>query len=1226
MSRTILACLASVTVLCTSGFAANDRMLLEEDFVVVSGPASPRVAFAVERGVNRLWLVLETATFADGAGISASVGVAAAKKTVLASDKPVFGPRKGVARFLFDIPVDSIAPTASVAAKPADLSRLRLAFAVAWAGGPLGQDRQRERFRHTSGAPHAGLSPNEADWLPFDLAEHEALVSDRKNRIRISFRQPMDGKATIVIEDKQGNRIRNLVAGVPMPMGTTRIDWDGLDESGRVAAPGDYTWRAISHPGITPEYLFSFCNDGQPPWRTGSGRDMWGPDHTCLTAATAGETWTFLGGSCAESGYAMVAADETGTKRMHYNAIHGTGLAKVALASAGKYLYAAHDGLAWGERIDKAKPDWKAEHKLTITRYEVETGRTLDYPGKGRFAVVDRVEFGPGSARPDWSVTNLSGLAILGGKLSEAPPGDALPGDAPPGRLYVGCRASDSLLVLDAQTCGELSRIKLESPGTLTAGNGAIYAACKAGIVRITPGGGAPVTVVPADAVSPAGIAVDAAGTIYASDSRTHTVKIFSPQGKLLREIGKPGGSYQGGYDPERFVNPCGLAIAPNGWLWATENRANPKRASAWDPKTGKLVKEKFGPTAYGASGAGFDYADHTSWIGQGAAWKLDFARKSAACRSILSQSSGHAGGYESSGYTFFRQAGRTFVLGSGGVTTISELRPDGDRGGRTRRDLAFVGSTHRFSFACGWNPPAAFVEAFNAAYPDKKGKHADKGPGVLWADRNGDGVCQADEFDFSTECDNFAGAYWGHLQRDLTIRVPATVKGRRVLVVLQPDGFTDAGVPRYPKLNGACAAAMPVALDGNEVETASDRFGNVVCNSDPQMKSFAADGSLRWTYPNRWSNVHGSHAAPLPEIGMMQGALCFLGMTPFDDQADVFVMNGNHGRFFVITSDGFYLDEMFKDVRMGSATDAYLIGGECFGGFFSKSEKDGNFYLQSGHTDYRIFRIGGLDKAKRSTGKISVSAQQSAAAENSLKRTAAQAAAPREAAIPLAAKPPAIDGKDDDWPAAITAQWDKSGRFPVKVRCSYDAAALYLFYEVEDESPWVNTGKDWTLLFKTGDSVDLQLGTDAAANPKRNGPVPGDMRLLIAPSGDGTLAVMYRHRVPGTKDPVAFVSPWRSEKVDVVAKLETAKVAVVREKGRYRLEAAVPLADLRLAHPAGKTLKADFGVLYGDRDGAITLLRSYWSNQLTNLVNDVPGEIMLAPGLWGTVAFEGRN
>ena len=39
------------------------------------------------------------------------------------------------------------------------------------------------------------------------------------------------------------------------------------------------------------------------------------------------------------------------------------------------------------------------------------------------------------------------------------------------------------------------------------------------------------------------------------------------------------------------------------------------------------------------------------------------------------------------------------------------------------------------------------------------------------------------------------------------------------------------------------------------------------------------------------------------------------------------------------MTTDGLYLDEMFKDVRVTQQADAYLIGGECFGGFFGRSK-----------------------------------------------------------------------------------------------------------------------------------------------------------------------------------------------------------------------------------------------------------------------------------------------
>lgn len=45
-------------------------------------------------------------------------------------------------------------------------------------------------------------------------------------------------------------------------------------------------------------------------------------------------------------------------------------------------------------------------------------------------------------------------------------------------------------------------------------------------------------------------------------------------------------------------------------------------------------------------------------------------------------------------------------------------------------------------------------------------------------------------------------------------------------------------------------------------------------------------------------------------------------------------------------------------------------------------------------------------------------------------------------------------------------------------------------------------------------------------------------------------------------------------------------------------------------------------GTLYGDAEGTDTNLRSYWSNNSTGLVDDIPGEIMLSPGMWGTITF----
>ena len=1197
-ARVLLAALAlAAAVLAAPGVAraAEAWNPGEDDFLVLSGPTSPRVAFAVTKDAAGLRLVLDVATFDPDGGTGVSVGLAAAKSVALTEKDATVARRPGAVRYGF------VVPAASLVGAEADWAKLRMAAAVAWKGGALGQDRQRERFRNLdSAASHTGLSARPADWMPLDLQEYAGLVADRKRRLVINLDQPLAGKATVVLEDADGNRVRNLIAGKPFAKGRQPIEWDGIDEQGNVVKPGKYRWRAITHPGITPEYLFSFANDGKPPWRTGSGTDMWGPDHSCLVSAAAGPDWTFFGGSCAESGYAIVAVDAQGVKRMQYNPPSGTGIERVALAADGNVLYAAHDGFAWGQHVDRTKPDWKAAQKLTLSRFDVPSGKVVDFPGGQRFAVVSTLEVGPGSANPKVEAKNLAGLAVLGGKA------------------YVSSRAAGALLVMDVATGKPAGEIKLDSPGALATDGKSLLAVSKATVVRIDPATGAARPVVATGLQSPQGIAVDAKGNLYVSDAATHTVLVFDAAGKPVREIGTRGGPYAGPYQPQRMVNPRGVAVAANGWLWVTEDRWNPKRTIAWDLAAGKVVLEKFGPTSYGASGAGFDPADPTRWIGQGAAWRVDFAKKSAACTSILSEKPGHVGGYlrNQLHYTVIREGGRTLTIGLGGVTVVSELRADG-----SLRDLAFIGSTHRFSFACDWNPPPAFIEAFDKAYPDKKGKHGDKGPGVLWVDANGDGLCQPDEFEFSTGCDNFAGAYWGQEYRDLTFRVPATIKGRRMIVTLKPEGFTDKGLLKYPRLADACAKAVPVDLPGNEIETAVDRFGNVVVNSDPAMKCFAPDGRTLWTYPNRWSNVHGSHAAPLPEMGVMQGVLFFLGMAPFDEKADVFIVNGNHGRFFVMTSDGLYLDEMFKDVRMGAAVDAYLIGGECFGGVFGRSEKDGQYYLQSGHTDYRLFRVRGLDQAKRQEGVIEVTPAQAVAAENNLRRRAAEVVARKEAAVAFVATPPPLD-KDTGWDRIPETRWDRGGRFPAGVRAAWDAENLYLFYTVQDPSPWVNNGKDWTLLFKTGDSVDLQIGVDAASDPQRRGPVPGDLRLLIAPFEGKPIAVLYRHRVPGAKNPMTFTSPWRSETVDEVVRLDAARISVATREGEYRLRVAVPLAALGLKDPAGKNLRADFGVIFGDPAGQINMLRSYWSNPATGLVNDVPGEIMLTPNLWGAVRF----
>ena len=1175
----------------------------DEELVSISSGAQPRLVLDVHRDGRKLLVVLEVAAFnADGSGVEPTIGLAASKSKLLQSAEAKVKRKGGCARFTWSVAGRDLVD------RPEDWKHLRMGIDVRWAGGPNGTDRRHERYRHIDGrAPSAGLSPRPEDWAPLDLNDLSQQIADRRDRLSIPVNQPMDGKLTVVIEDEAGKRVRNLIAGVSAPKGPQRILWDGFDEEGRLVKEGRYHWRSIHHPGIIPEFVTDFANADEKGFKPLLS------NHCHFTAAGANGEWVVLAAVGSEGGFAMAAFDRTGSWRQGFNPILGTGWAAVAVALDDQYLYAAHDGQASYQKIDKSTSNWVGEVAVTLSRFDLKTGEVVEYKGATRWSDLERHPWGPGSTnavlREEMS---LSGMALLGGKL------------------YIGSRAANALLVVDPLTGKQIGTIPLSRPGALASGGGKLMAVSEGRpmLVDVVARTARPYftadqeRALALDTLEVKALALEADGRCYIVDGKRHIIKAIEINGKVA-ELGKSGGRYAGAWQPERMVAPCGLAVLGN-WLWVAEDRVLPKRAVAWNVSTRQVVRQVFGNPNYGGPAAGFDPADATRWVGEGASWKLDMERKSAECLGIM--------GWTQTlpmHWRFIRQEGRTYLLGMGMANILTLVRDDG-----TVRPVAAWASAHCFSYAWQWNPPAGFVEAFNAAYPDKKFEagtrgRPEHGPGLVWVDRNGDGIMQKEEFEFSGS-EKLGGAAWGHDLIDLTLRLTVTLNGKPALLALKPEGVDANGVPRYPHLREALAAAVPLrglttaSWNGFGCASSVDRAGDVIVLSEP-MTCWAPDGSLRWSYPNPWSNVHGSHAAPLPEIGVMQGALFILGMAPIDSQSDVFMINGNHGRFFVVTSDGLYLDEMFNDCRVAQTRDAMLVGGECFGGVFGRDDA-GRYWLQTGGEGFRIYRIKGLDQIRRDQGTITVTAPQLLVAQRHAERRQAEAAVDKVAILEHLAKRPACDGTGNGWPSGQAVTWAQRGKSEglVQARIGFDSTNLYLSYAISsDSSPWVNNGKDWTLLFKTGDSVDLQLGTDASAAARRKGPVPGDIRLLMAPMGTQTVAVVYRHRVPGTKQGTVFSSPTRNEMVDVVKRLDNVKIGVRPAGDGYRVEAAIPLAELGFSPNSGGPWKADFGVIYGDDAGTINLLRSYWANRATGLVNDVPGEMMLQPDFWGTLKME---
>jgi hypothetical protein len=217
------------------------------------------------------------------------------------------------------------------------------------------------------------------------------------------------------------------------------------------------------------------------------------------------------------------------------------------------------------------------------------------------------------------------------------------------------------------------------------------------------------------------------------------------------------------------------------------------------------------------------------------------------------------------------------------------------------------------------------------------------------------------------------------------------------------------------------------------------------------------------------------------------------------------------------------------------------------------------------------------------------------------------------------------VDGKLEDWPA--TTDWafiDRRGTkanfnsdsrpYEVSAAVALNDTHLFAAWRTTEKNLLNNSGETANALFKHGGCLDVMLATDPAAAPDRSSPVPGDQRLLITQVKGLTRALLYRAKVPGTKEPVAFSSPWRTIQLDVVEDVSQQVTLATDKNGNF--EISISLSALHWQPRPGETYRADLGVLRGSNNQ--TTQRIYWSNKATAITSDVPSEAELTPKLWG--------
>lgn len=791
--------------------------------------------------------------------------------------------------------------------------------------------------------------------------------------VAIPYDLPTRGFVTLVIEGQTGKRIRNLIGDYPRAAGRNVDYWDGLDDEGRLAAPGQYRVRGLFHQGLDVRYAFSFGNPSMPPWPSADGRGGWLANHTNPMTVLADEERIYVSAPESEGPHPLIALDYDG------NQVWG-GLSRWHagyMAREGDDLYVVNeqDARPLSDPADLDKPA-----RIELIRIDPESGRERPFPdGQSRHEIARWDIARLGAAKQwegatiehhahdaDWAGLNAAGMAALAGNL------------------YVSLHFEDKLLRIDARTGQVTGEIPLPKPAGLAADGKRLLAISGKSIIALDPVDETVTPIVRAHLAAPIDLATDSKGNIYASDwADQMCVKVFSPEGEYRGHIGRMGGRpWRGPYEASGMLLPRGISIDGRDRLWVAEYDFSPRRISAWDTATGGLLIERVGRGRYGGMGyyilpddprqgillnnlVELDW-DNARWRIAGTLWRgtrenevLGFDPYTRLARVI------HRDGRRLLVHTSLRPWG--------GPIIISELTPSG-----LAKPLAAIGpvssalphvaqrwqggfeptpifAAHLWT-AAGLNAAtrkvlpwlfegplagdprllyrgtAAVMDQARAGGLSIPGGRLAPNANFVWSDLDADGGADPGEIQyFATPA--LAGpspAQWqpeqwsgGVVGDDLAMYLTAIQDDRAFHYRLPVSQWTAAGAPVYEPAAASLITASPymgqaawLSAEGNLLTLANiPGKGRPERQRDP-LVMFRPDGSIAWTYPSPWTGVHGSHTALKERRGQLVGPLGVLGTTRIEGVGEIFAFHTNLGTAELFTADGLYLGRIFRDTR----------------------------------------------------------------------------------------------------------------------------------------------------------------------------------------------------------------------------------------------------------------------------------------------------------------------
>jgi len=716
-------------------------------------------------------------------------------------------------------------------------------------------------------------------------------------------------------------------------------------------------------------------------------------------------------------------------------------------------------------------------------------------------------------------------------------------------------------------------------------------------------------------------VAVGPDGAVYASNrGKRHDLAVFEANGKFRRTLGKPGGramvapSAPGGnrsparagvWDPDTLLNPRGLAVDCRGRLWVMEHDFSPKRVSIWDPARGKLLDEKFGP-CYVSTPACMDPADPTRVYCQNVEWKVDLDKGTWAPAAVIFEArpdTPYFWPHMVNNIVFTAKNGKQYMTSGGSPNAL------------VPGHFLWVRRGDHFEAVAGVISPWAGLTWRKAA---KEWQEVAKVPWLWWEDRNGDGVIQqAETRETKIKAQN------PNCVVDADLNFYATgLYNELYWQRLSPKQILPNGVPFYDdaSLKQVDYAKDPSCYTYDLAVNPAD--GSVLMYAGADIKrldrteiwpinAWSRDGRLLWRYRLgcRW---HDMYEFPIPKPGELYGCTRNLGITD-----GITGFSCYFGQAQLMTTDGVAIGTIMQDGRSGE-TGPDQIQCEWFTGQLVKL-KDKRWFLLGGDQDGRVLEVLGLNTLRCFEGRLTITPEDARQAAAALADWSAEKAKAQSLVLGRCSG-------SLDWDNLPAVKIDVDQRRGFTVQAAYNATDLLLRYEVRSPFELVNGTPEQNMLFKGGNLLDIQLATDPAADPKRQKPVAGDLRVLVTRRNGKPLAVVYRPKQAGFRgQATVFTSPTGQESIDRIEFWDDVKLQYAKTENGFQAVVCLPMARLGLRLTPGTVQRMDVGYIFGNSTGNTTALRAYWSDKsfTAGVTEDVPHEARLEPAQWGNATVE---